>query len=346
MDDISPEEIVAGSMRAGPSRLEEALFGTTRPAEIVRFLRDYCLEHLGRAMATLLFFRRGVGVVFGVRLVSGEAVVVKVHRRDIVGRHLDGVLRVQAYLAERGLGAPRPLAEPVKLEHGIATAEELLEWGVEFDPHAPAVRSAMADALCAFVTTARPLLGSVRLDAAPPFGLDADRRWPTPHDLRFDLELPRGEWIDERADDARTGLLQAEGDEVIGHTDWRAENLRIDDGRVVAIFDWDSVAVLPEPALVGGAAAGFTADWSDPGREPRPSRDESRGFVRDYEFARGHPFTDWERESADAAYVYALAYNARCEHSDVVRGVFSDPGIEHGWRGLLKATEHGPLIGA
>jgi hypothetical protein len=60
--------------------------------------------------------------------------------------------------------------------------------------------------------------------------------------------------------------------------------------------------------------------------------------VRDYEVARGRPFSAAERRTAAAAALYAAAYIARCEHAvapagaDVQRGSFRDRLRRHGTR--------------
>ena len=41
-------------------------------------------------------------------------------------------------------------------------------------------------------------------------------------------------------------------------------------------------------------------------------------FIDEYEVAREAPLSPEEREVADAALVHAMAYAARCEHSDAV----------------------------
>lgn len=93
---------------------------------------------------------------------------------------------------------------------------------------------------------------------------------------------------------------------------------------IVAIFDWDSVCVIPEAALVGATSISFTTDWSDPAIDPFPSLDESSAFIIEYEQARGRAFTSRERELIHAEQIYCLAYGARCDHSDSVLGVFPD----------------------
>jgi hypothetical protein len=330
-------EVVEAAMAGEALQLEARLFATSAPAEMVRLLDVYCTEHLGRDALEVLFYRRGVGAVFGLRLVDGTEVVVKVHRPELVGRRLHGVWRVQQHLADVGSPAPRPLASPTTLGLGIATAEELVDRGVTANAHHPAIRMALARELHAFIAAATPLLPQVELDRAWPFSLPGGRLWPIPHDLRFDFSVPGGEWIDRLAAIARERLSEARGVVVIGHTDWRVENLRLEGERVVAIFDWDSVAVAPEPAFVGHNAGGFTADWTRPKGEILPSLAESQAFLEDYAVARGRPFTAAELETADAAHLYALAYGARCEHSDTTLGLFSDRGDDTGWRGVLRA---------
>ena len=72
---------------------------------------------------------------------------------------------------------------------------------------------------------------------------------------------------------------------MIGHFDWRVENLAFRDADIVAIYDWDSVAAAPEAVVVGNAAAKFTADWTSGEFDPLPSVAEMQSFVGDYERA-------------------------------------------------------------
>jgi hypothetical protein len=142
-----------------------------------------------------------------------------------------------------------------------------------------------------------------------------------PHDGRFDFARTAGgaEWIDAIAARARRARDRGVGDVVVGHTDWRVENMRFSDGAVSAVYDWDSLAIQREPVLAGGVAHLFTSDFgAGPGWVQRPTLAEALAFVADYEAARGAPFDDDERAVARAALVYAMAYTARCEHSDAL----------------------------
>lgn len=144
---------------------------------------------------------------------------------------------------------------------------------------------------------------------------------------RFDFAATTAgaEWLDEIAARARRVRDRHAGDVVVGHTDWRVENMRFADGSVTAVYDWDSLAVQREPALVGGVAHLFTSDFRVPDRAQVPTLDETLAFIADYEAARGAPFGGEEQAAARAALVYAMAYTARCEHSDLLTEAGSAP---------------------
>jgi hypothetical protein len=131
----------------------------------------------------------------------------------------------------------------------------------------------------------------------------------------FDFEATaRGaEWIDALARDALGVLSHSVGKIVVGHGDWSAHNLRMQDDQVCAVFDWDSLASDQETNIVGGAAAHFPFD--DVRTDWVPTPDDVRGFVSDYETARAQPFSAEERRAIGAAVQYGLAYTARCEHA-------------------------------
>jgi hypothetical protein len=335
MVDAQAEEVVAGAISAWASPLERVLLGTDAPGEIVALLDGFCVAELEGPLQTIVFYRRGVGAVFGVVLRDGRHVVVKVHRLELIPEGLDGVRRVQERLADLGLPAPRPLGRPITLGLGIASAEEMLTAGRILDAHDADVRRLLADGLARFVAAATPMAESALLPLAHPFDLPPGELWPPAHDLRFDLRVPGGEWIDEIGKAARAALEEPAGPTVIGHTDWRVENLRFDTD-LAAIFDWDSVKLCPEPALVGANAAAFTGNWSDDDVDPYPSVEEIAAFIADYEMSRGSGFTPEQRRTADAASLYCLAYNARCEFSDASFELLPEPGLDRSWRSLLR----------
>jgi hypothetical protein len=152
--------------------------------------------------------------------------------------------------------------------------------------------------------------------------------WPVPHDGRFDFEgtAAGAEWIDRIAARARRVRDREVGDVVVGHTDWRVENMRFAGGAVSAVYDWDSLAIQREPVLAGGVAHLFTSDFTaGPEWVQLPTLDEALAFVADYEAARGEPFGADEHAVARAALLYAMAYTARCEHSDALTDFGAHP---------------------
>jgi hypothetical protein len=199
------------------------------------------------------------------------------------------------------------------------------------------VRRSMAEALHRFVEAGRGLVGRpwvVPWLAEP----SIDGVWYRPHDLRFDFPATRAgaEWIDAAARDARSTLDATGLPPVLGHLDWRVQNLGFHGVDVVAIYDWDSVAAVPEPALLGSASVIHPLDWRTARPDPMPTLEQVDGFVADYEAARGSSFTDDERDVLAAAQRWVTAYGARCQHSDDVLRIF--PEVDHalGWPRLLR----------
>ncbi len=115
--------------------------------------------------------------------------------------------------------------------------------------------------------------------------------------------------------EAKEVLSHGAGELVIGHTDWSAQNCRFVDNAIHVVYNWDSLMLDKEPIIVAEAAMTFAFNWLLPGPQIAPSPDEARAFVREYEEARGAPFTAAEWESITAAATYSLAYGARLEHS-------------------------------
>ena len=315
--------------------LEPAIFGTTDPLLIEETVLHFVESRLGRVAETV-FYRPGVGVVVGLRLDGRAGVVIKVHRWNVTSDRLAAVQRVQQKMVEIGQPAPEPLTGPEPLGDGIATIETLLD-GFAVDGHSREVRRLLATGIVGFVSAdidpasvtelGHPLM--LRPPGAP--------LWFEPHDLRFDFEATAGgaEWIDRLATAARSILDDCLNmDQVVGHFDWRVQNLGFADGKLSGIYDWDSLAIAPETVVVGNTAAIFSADWTH-GSDPLPAVAEMRAFVADYEQARAHPFTSEERRIIDAANLFACAYGARCQHSDITLYPAIGHGVTAAWIRLL-----------
>jgi hypothetical protein len=324
--------------------VERAIFGSGDPGDVADAIVEFVTGQL-TLVEEAVFYHSGVGVVAGLRLVDGSEVVVKVHRWNLNMGRLTAVQHVQAYLASLGLPAPRPLRGPQSLGRGIATIEELAAGGT-VDGHDRSVRQSLAVGLHSFVRASESLAASI--DVGQPMILrPADSPlWPEQHDVRFDFNATAvgAEWIDEFATQARRRLQHIDGVSVVGLFDWRVENLGFEDGRIGAIYDWDSLACAPEPVIVGNTAAQFTADWASNNPDRIPTLEEMRTFVDDYEVERGKPFSAAEREFLDAANLFLCAYGALCQHSDLALHPEIGGTPRSQWLRLLRQRGEGGLL--
>lgn len=329
----------------GPRQPEEGIFGSGDPERIASLVDAFCARSLGSPVGSYEFFSSGVLSVHGVRLLDGRRVVVKAARRSFGSEFLHATQTVQAYLAAHGFPCPEPILAPADLGHGIAIAEELLDRGARADAHDPHVRRALAVTLTRQVDLTRSFVSLEGLRPSLLASPERDRLWPAPHDVRFDFPgtADGAEWIDQLAAAARHRLASPVGNRVVAHADWRAEHVRVADGTIVASYDWQSLAVGTEPSLLGQIGHAFTADWSAGQKRATPTLDEFRAFIADYEVARGQPFSRAERDTIDAGWVYATAYSARCEHSDLVLGLpWARSPDENSFRGRL--ARHGRAL--
>jgi hypothetical protein len=295
-------------------------FGTADAERIVEMMNEFCRTHLGSKIAGYLFYGSSLGSTHGVRLEDGRDVVIKVRPPADTNPYfssdhvsLENVCRVMDWLSDRGYPCPRPVLGPTPLGKGLATVEELLDGGGRGNGFDAACRKLIAAGLAELIELLRSFEGEVA--GLNDFWKSASL-YPQPHSQLFDFKSTAAgaEWIDALAKRARAAEAH-EGEPVLGHADWKVEHLRFDGGRIVATYDWDSLALRPETELVGISAHGFTADWTLKDVRRIPTADDIRAYVADYETARGRPFSKRERKSLFAACVYSIAYGARCTHS-------------------------------
>ena len=327
-------------------KLARSIFGTASVPAITSRVKAYCREQFGHGVASCELFTQSVGAVFVLRLDDGERVVLKVHDVDESRwgsapsfESLTAVYAIQAELARSGFPCAHVLRPPIRGERGAVVAMSYIEGRRADDPHLPAVRRAMAETCAALV---RQLFAFRSTPGVPARRLPADRLWPSPHNVLFDLSAPGGEWIDARARAARKILDARPPTFILAHTDVSGANTRVVSGRVVAMYDMDSIALVDEARALASIAVHHTYT-PDRGRWVWPSRAQARAFLADYERARGTPFSPPERERLDAGAIYALAYTARAELSlhpaqrdeegmrarlrqAPDRGYFTDPG--------------------
>jgi Ser/Thr protein kinase RdoA (MazF antagonist) len=297
---------------SGGAAVEAAIFGSDRPDQIAAAITKFCEQALAASAQDALFYVSSVGCAVGVRLDDGREVVIKAFQPRWSEPFLAGVHEIQRCLHDRGFPCPRPIVGPLPLGNGSALVDAVLP-----DPGlhrvSPSLAGISAAGLARQIRECRDLDGSPL--AGHPMNAPSSDLYPEPHSPVFDFvsTAPGAEWIDDLARRSKSALERDGGPAVIAHSDWSARNVRMSTDGVVAVYDWDSLALIPETVAVGQAAA----TWSATGEETdqSPTLVEMADFVRAYEHERGRVFDDRERRAIDAAIVWVLAYAARCEHA-------------------------------
>jgi hypothetical protein len=298
--------------------LARSILGTDEVDAIAARVERFVQDRLGRVVAGCSTFTQSVGAVFVLDLDDGSRVVLKAHavgggrlRAPANLGELEAVYAAQELYARAGFPCARVLRPPSGAWPGSAVAVmTFLDAPRSDDPHTAPVRRAMAAGLARSVEIGRTL--SSASAGLPRAVLPRDSLFPAPHNALFDFELPGGEWIDARARAARAVLDAAPEPPIVMHTDFSAANVRVSGGRIVAVYDMDSVAQTDEMRSLASAAVHFSYLGDPPWT--LPSREEATAFVDDYARARGRPLDAAERRRLDASAIYALAYTARCEH--------------------------------
>lgn len=293
--------------------LSESILGTADPQAVHRALTAFCAAHLGSGLADVPFWTASVGAGFGLVLQDGRRAFLKAWSAADSGEKLDAIHTVQHALAEQGFPAPRVWVRPAPFMLGRASVMDWMDRGVQRDAGDPALRRAMASLLARMVALAEPF---VDLPGLPRHGYSQGRTWEGTHNALFDFGATAAgaEWIDRIAVASARAALSGEGRRVLGHRDWRVQNMRFHGGQVSAVFDWDSLTVAREPEIVAMAAATFTRTDEIPVERSLPTPAQMAAFIQDYEEAAGRRFSAGEWRTAGASATHLLAYTARCEH--------------------------------
>jgi hypothetical protein len=140
--------------------------------------------------------------------------------------------------------------------------------------------------------------------------------YPDPHNPFFDFRrnAEAARWIDQlamRAVDIRDADTTRV---VVAHTDWSARNVRLNERQLLAVYDWDSVALVQEAIAVGQAAITWSVT-AEPGGTRFPTVHEVLNYLIAYDETAQHRLTVQQWRSAGAAAAQTLAYIARCEHA-------------------------------
>ena len=262
-----------------------------------------------------MFTTGHLSAVFGLRLVDGREVVLKV--RDGSAR-LGACMRVQRRMWAAGFCCPEPLAGPHRLGPAVATAEALMPAGDRPPPEDAARLS--AGLLARLVEYGARGAPEPDLRPAPPsvcWYHGENGVWPVPDDRDADLNAqhcPVTAWLDDLGTAVR-GRLAGIRDAgcVIGHGDWHGGNVTFLDGRPLAVHDWDSVRYEPEVVVVGQAAAVFQDARTGGGA----SVGQSEAFLEAYQSVRERARSArLELQLCWAAGLWVLAFNAKKFHLD------------------------------
>lgn len=296
---------------AGCGPLEAAIFGTTEAAVVAEVLSSLAFAATGAKVCAGRWYSGSVAAVAEVALEGGERVVVRAYQPSTDEVFIEGVVRVQRHLAGTGFACAHPIGDPVVVGGVLGRVESVLA-----DP---------GPRRFAFGEISRSAAGLAeiveRCSTLDPRGLDSypmllpdDGLYPTPHSPLFDFDAtaPGAEWIDGIAVAARRAMTDR--DSVIGHGDWSARNVRLDNGGLVAVYDWESLQHAPESVTLGIAAAMWRS-LGQPGDDIAPSAFEIQRYIDVYGRVRPRPLSKDQLRAARAAAVFALAYTARCEHA-------------------------------
>jgi hypothetical protein len=310
-------DIITANLNRWEIPILPTIVGSADPTVIAQEINSFCQVRLCSAITRAYFLEVSQGAVFGLQLQDRHRIVIKAHSSRSNYEYLQAVMRAQHYLADQSYPCPLPLLEPSPFMHGLATIEELIDQGEFKNPHDPTVRRSLSQLLAWQIHLLREPTSIPDISpSAFDHRLPPDILWPTPHSPIFNFEATAvgAEWIDKIARKAREARVHGAGQPVLGHADWSAKHVRYVGDQASVIYDWDSLSLEKEPAIVGAAAINFT--YTEQSDIPRlPTREEALAFVAEYEAARGKPFSPEEYQTLEAAATYHLAYGSRCEHS-------------------------------
>ncbi len=252
------DEVVAAGLRRGLEATELSVFGTADPARIRDIVERFCRSRFGQSAVGAHFYASSVGCVVGLGLESGRDVVMKAYQRRWRPTFLEAVQQAQRCAASVGLPCALPETAPAPVAEGADTFAVVESWlpdpGMDGLGTDAALRVSAAG-LARQISACRILARSAALREHP-LRTTTGGLYGEPHSPHFDFERSSAgaEWIDELA---RRAAQIRDGDDtplVVGHTDWSARNVRYDERRLLAVYDWDSVALVAESTAVGQAA--------------------------------------------------------------------------------------------
>ena len=314
---VASSRIVDGLREPYQRKLARSILKTDSADRITDLANSIVSSHLGWDCFTCFHFELSVGAVLGISR-DDERCLVKFFGPDSTLSDLVARTNFQSWLCQQGYPCPNVIVYPTVSDQIVFLVEEYIDTGRRADGHRIEDRELMAAELARLIQLGNlyPLAGELPLHALE---VVPKSPWPKPHNVLFDFEATKkgAEWIDAIGQRYQPLLASDCAPRKIGHMDWGAKHCRVDGSRISAIYDWDSVARLPETEIVGKAAVNFTASWYVEGKL-RPSIEEMVSFVGCYEKASSKKFSDHELEMIVAAIKYGAGYGARCEYANVV----------------------------
>lgn len=336
----SVDEVVAEGIRAGGLEATElSVFGTADPVRITEIIEGFCRVHLGETPQGARFYASSVGCVIGLGIESDLDVVMKAYQPRWRRSFLEAVQQAQRCAASGAVPCPVPLLAPVPVVEGGDTFAVVESWVPD-----PGMRSLDSEAALKVSAAGLALqIACCRALEHPDALMDHPMRkspaglYGEPHSPVFDFARSSAgaEWIDDVARQAADIRDHVGTSRVASHSDWSARNVRYDEERLLAVYDWDSMALVEESTAVGQAAMTWRVT-AEPGGTEFPTPDEVFSYIAAYEDAAGRLFSAGERRAAWAAAAYLLAYTSRCEHALEYAGIArSDPSAASAARDRL-----------
>lgn len=275
-----------------------------RPVVSREMLSTWCKAQFGSPLRGILFESGYSSAVFGIVLLNDERIVAKIRRWD---DRLMACWHIHRHMWEAGFACPEPLVSPAKHDTLAVSFERYLPGGIHLTGGVESAKK-LASVLAELIRLAPPADSFPNL--SPPWGFlrwdDPGDKWPPATDIAADLNAYHDPpWIEHAAQQARAVIRDSHLPPVIGHGDWWSDNIRWENGQLLAVDDWDSMVSLSEPVVAGVAAALFSSGQS--------TVEESAAFLEAYIAASGQQWDSHEYRAAWAAGLWARLFDARKE---------------------------------
>jgi hypothetical protein len=281
--------------------MEDACFGARYPEEIWSNVSRHVERKVGSAPVAVHHYSVSIGAVLGLELSDGRRIALKVFAPWHDVTFLAAANDVRQTLVLAGYPGPRPLTGVEQFGAAYTWVEEWLEAPQARSPSEATV--VLAGHLVDFLNRtsglrADPALARSWQTHERPVGI---WRHPPRPDADLTVPVPGAEWITEVAELGRSIAETAPGPKVIGHVDWRPDNVRTGpDGELAAVFDWDSVQYTHRVHILAGGCASLSPEGMGE-------------FLGAYDARAESPLSSDERRSVAGRIIWSRAALARYE---------------------------------